>query len=106
MAKKDLTGKMSNRFEDEIIFDESKFYNKIKEYLNKECRLKAYSGEGYRIFLTRQLKQNSIPYAVVLSRRDVDRFNNPIGAVFIERERPLREQIKEYIKELTRREYN
>lgn len=50
MAKKDLTGKMSNRFEDEIIFDESKFYNKIKEYLNKECRLKAYSGEGYRIF--------------------------------------------------------
>jgi len=35
MAKKDLTGKMSNRFEDEIIFDESKFYNKIKEYLNR-----------------------------------------------------------------------
>jgi len=106
MTNEDLNEKKLNMFEEEINFDERIFYNKIRGYLNKDSRIKAHAGEGYTIYLTKQLMQNYIPYTIILSRKEVDKSNNPIGAVFIEKNHPLGEEIRKNLEKIIREKTN
>jgi hypothetical protein len=93
-------------FEEEINFDERVFYNKIKGYLNKDSRIKAHSGKGYTIYLTNQSRQNYIPHTIILARKGADKVKNPIGAVLIEKDHPLGEEIRKDLEKIIREKTN
>jgi hypothetical protein len=101
MTEENLLDKAGNPFEEEITFDEKKFYNKVRDYLNNNDKMKTYAQKGCIIYLTNQLNPNQLPYSIILERRGWKDMNSLIGVISIQKNHPLGEQIKKDLEKLT-----
>lgn len=104
--KESQNNSILNMYEEDIEFNEGKFYNKVKEYLNNLNKIKSYPTKSCIIYMTEDLDKNQIPYHVILYRKGWDDIDNLTGVVGIQKNHPLEEEIRNNIERIIREKTN
>ncbi len=103
--KESQTNSILDMYEEDIEFNEGKFYNKVKEYLNNLPKIKSYPTKSCIIYMTDELDKNQISPHVILYRKGWDDIDNLTGVVGIQKNHPLGEEIRNNIEKIiTRKE--
>jgi hypothetical protein len=103
MKKEDFAKYIYDIFGEGIVFDEKKFYNQVKDYLDDKQKMHGAPGKGCMIYLTNHVNPNQVPYSIILARNGWNNMDNSIGVVHIQKDHPLGDQIKKGLGELLKK---